>query len=88
MVSVGGKLEKTFLDSPVVDRKGYPYFVNPVSDGIPVVEAGLLEEICDRFLEKTDFDCDLILAPEAMGIHLATALCMRTGKPFAVIRKR
>lgn len=88
MVTGTGKLEKAFLESPVIDKKGYPYFVNPVSDGIPLVEPELLSEITDRLLENAKLDCDLILAPEAMGIHLATAVSMRTGVPFAVIRKK
>jgi adenine phosphoribosyltransferase len=33
-------------------------------------------------------DCDLILAPEAMGIPLAVPLSLRTGIPYNVVRKR
>ena len=35
-----------------------------------------------------DLDCDVILSPEAMGIQYATALTIRTGIPFQIIRKR
>lgn len=82
------RLEEAFLNSPVVDFGGYPYFVNPMSDGIPRVDRDLLDEVADAILEVADMDCDLILAPEAMGIPLAVMVTERTGIPFAVIRKR
>ena len=88
MVAGRGILEECFLSSIVVDKGGYPYLVNPVSDGVPKITKELLDDIVDRFVEICDFECDEILAPEAMGIHLATAVCMRTGIPFLVIRKR
>lgn len=88
MVAGRGILEECFLSSYVVDKGGYPYLVNPVSDGVPAVTKELLDDIVDRFVDVCDFECDYILAPEAMGIHLATAVCMRTGIPFLVIRKR
>lgn len=81
-------LTRSFLSSPVVDFGGYPYFVNPVSDGIPRMERELIEEIVDGIIDVADLDCDLVLAPEAMGIPLATGITLRTGIPFAVIRKR
>ena len=81
-------LEKAYLESPVVDKGGYPYFVNPISDGIPRVDPALLEEVVGGLCDLCSGDIDLILAPEAMGIHLATGVSLRTRIPFAVIRKR
>lgn len=81
-------LSKSFLESQVVDMDGYPYFVNPVSDGIPAIDRGLLEEVSKGITDVCTMDCDLILAPEAMGIPLATTLTLRTGVPYSVIRKR
>ena len=81
-------LKKSFLTGPVVDRDGYPYYVNPISDGVPPTDPALLEEVIDGLLDVCEFDCDLILAPEAMGIPLAAVLSLRTGIPFGVIRKR
>ena len=81
-------LERAYLSSPVVDMNGYPYFVNPISDGVPCVEPALLEEVVAGLESLCEGDYDLILAPEAMGIHLAAGLSLRTGKPFSVIRKR
>lgn len=81
-------LKNSFLSGPVVDRNGYPYYVNPISDGIPLIEPSLLEEAVDGLLDICDFDCDVILAPEAMGIHLAAAVSLKIRIPFNVIRKR
>ena len=81
-------LTASFLSSPVVDRNGYPYFVNPVSDGIPRMDAALLDEVADGIVSLCDLDCDVVLAPETMGIPLAVCITLRTGVPYAVIRKR
>lgn len=82
------RLIESFLSSPVVDLHGYQYFVNPVSDGIPRMDRELLDEISDAIVDIADLDCDLILAPEAMGIPLAVGVTERTGIPYSVIRKR
>ena len=88
MPSALRRLRETFLASPVVDKNGYPYFVNPISDGIPLMDGELLGEVIDGLISITDLDCDMILAPESMGIPLATGITLRTGVPFSVIRKR
>ena len=81
-------LESSFLSSPVVDLDGYPYFVNPVSDGIPCMTRELLDEVVDGIVSVADLDCDIVLTPEAMGIPLAACITERTGIPYSVIRKR
>ncbi len=81
-------LRKSFLEGPVVDMGGYPYFVAPLSDGAPRIDKALLDEVIDGIIEVSDLDCDVILAPEAMGIPLATGLTLRTAIPFLVIRKK
>ncbi len=81
-------LERNFLQGPIVDIDGYPYFVTSLSDGIPRIDSALLIEVLDNIQEVSELDCDVILAPEAMGIPLATGLSLRVGIPFLVIRKR
>lgn len=81
-------LRKSFLESLVVERNGYPYFINPISDGIPLTDPALLDEVLNGLLRICRFDCDVILAPEAMGIPLAAGISMKTGIPYSVIRKR
>lgn len=83
-----GRLSESFLEGPVVDIGGYPYFVNPLADGVPRVDPELLNEAVDGLLGIAGTGYDVVLAPEAMGIPLGTALSLRTGIPFSVIRKR
>jgi adenine phosphoribosyltransferase len=74
--------------APVINIAGYDYFIHPLTDGIPRVDPLLLNETVEALLQVGQFDCDLILAPEAMGIPLAVALSLRLGIPYSVVRKR
>ena len=83
------RLSQSLLDAPIVEKEGYHYFVHPVSDGVPPLEPALLREIAVRILKKVDFEgVDKIVAPEAMGIHISTAVSLMTDTPMVVIRKR
>ena len=81
-------LKATLAESPVVKRGEYEYFVHPITDGIPSVEPSALTEVVDAMLAIGNFDCDMIVTIEALGIPLATALSFKTGKPFNIVRKR
>jgi adenine phosphoribosyltransferase len=81
-------IKRAYLESKIVMKGDYPYFVNSISDGNPAVTRELLDEIVGGFQRLSNLDCDIFLAPEAMGIPIAAALTMRTGKPFQIIRKR
>lgn len=74
--------------SQIILKDGYPYIVNPLIDGIPRMDPELLKEVTDRMLQICEFDCDLILAPEAMSLPYVTVISLATGVPFSVIRKR
>ena len=52
------------------------------------MEPDILNELTDVIINNLDLNVDKIVAVEAMGIHLATALSLATGIPFVVIRKR
>lgn len=82
------RLKVSLEECPVVRMGDYEYFVHPITDGIPRMDPNLLQEVVDRILEVGDFDCDLIMTPEAMGIPLAVPLSLRTGIPYNVVRKR
>lgn len=89
MIEMLEKLKSTLEKSPVIKKGEYHYFVSPVTDGIPLTEPNLLMEIVDAIEKKFDLeDIDKIVCIEAMGIHLATALSIKTGIPFVVIRKK
>lgn len=74
--------------SPVIPKGGYPYIVTPLMDGIPAIDPKTLHSVVDRMVRIAKFDCDLIVAPEAMGIPYATLISAKKGIPFSIIRKR
>ncbi|MFB6283079.1 MAG: hypoxanthine/guanine phosphoribosyltransferase [Halobacteria archaeon] len=83
------KLEESLRGSPVVEKEDYSYFVHPITDGTPPLEPGLLREISARIVNLVDVeDVDKIVAPEAMGIHISTALSIFIDVPVVVVRKR
>jgi len=81
-------LKKAYLDSEIVMMGDYPYFINAISDGNPQITCELLDEVVHGISSSIKLECDLIIAPEAMGIPYATAMTMRTGIPFQIIRKK
>ena len=82
------RLHESLHEAPIIDKDGYEYLVHPISNGVPVLEPGLLREVVIDIMQQSDFNVDKIVAPEAMGIHLATALSLQTDVPLVVIRKR
>ncbi|MBI2078048.1 MAG: adenine phosphoribosyltransferase [Euryarchaeota archaeon] len=82
------KLSRTLQAAPVVRMRDYDYFVHPITDGIPAVDPSLLREVVAAMRTHLPPAFDLFLAPEAMGLPLATALSLETGHPFLVARKR
>ncbi len=83
------ELKKSLLECPVVEKGDYHYFVHPISDGVPLVEPGLLEDIADYVIENYDMESvDKIVGIQSMGIPLATALSLKSRVPFLIIRKR
>lgn len=81
-------LKASLENARVVKLQDYDYFVFPIADGIPSVDARLLAEVTDAIHSRIEGDYDKIVTAEAMGIHLAAGLTLKTGKPFTVIRKR
>jgi adenine phosphoribosyltransferase len=82
------RLRESLHSAPIIDKDGYSYLVHPISNGVPMLEPALLREAIVEIMQRVDFDIDKIVAPEAMGIHLATALSLQTDVPLVVIRKR
>jgi adenine phosphoribosyltransferase len=82
------KLRMSLENAPVVKFQDYDYFVFSIADGIPAIEKDLFEEVIDAMHSRITGDYDKIVTAEAMGIHLAAGLSLRTGKPFTIIRKR
>ncbi len=80
--------KKSLREATVIRYGDYDYFVHPVTDGVPSVNPKLLDEVLIAFEKSGNFKCDLILAPEAMGIPFAVPLSLRLGIPYSIMRKR
>lgn len=67
----------------------YDYVVNPLSSGVPEIPTEALWGCAFEVARISDIKrCNKIVAPEAMGIQIATALSLVTGIPMLVIRKK
>ena len=82
------KLKISLINAPIIKKGEYNYFVHPITDGIPLVEPSILEEVADGISKFGNMDVDKIVCVESMGIHIATALSLKTRIPFVVVRKR
>lgn len=82
-------LQDSLRGSPIIWKGEYPYFIHPISDGIPRMEAEVLRATRDLIVSMVDWSqIDLIVSVEAMGLPLLAAVGEATGKPTVVIRKR
>ena len=82
-------LQDSLLGAPIIWKGDYPYFIHPISDGIPRMEAKVLRATRDLIVSIVDWnEIDLIVSVEAMGLPLLAAVGDATGKPTVVIRKR
>ena len=82
-------LQDSLRGSPIIWKGEYPYFIHPISDGIPRMDADVLRATRDLIVEMVAWSkIDLIVSVEAMGLPLLAAVGDATGKPTVVIRKR
>ncbi len=81
-------LKASLKGVPIVKRGEYHYFVHPITDGVPELQPGLIEEITSYIAKNADTNVDRIVTIEAMGIHIGTALSLATGIPLVIIRKK
>ena len=83
-------VDHSLESAQVMDRKGYPYLVHPLIDGVPRVEPALLQAWLDWATQQQDLiaQATVLLAPEAMGLPLVAPLSLATGLPYLVVRKR
>ena len=84
-----GVLEESLKGAPIIWKGDYPYFIHPISDGIPRMDPEVLKAVSTLIVESTDWEgVDLIVSVEAMGLPLLAAVGEATGIPTVVIRKR
>lgn len=82
------KLKRSLRECPVVRFGDYHYFVHPITDGIPLGDPEVLEEVLEEIVRRANLDCDKIVTAESMGFPLAAGLSLKTGIPYVFIRKR
>ena len=82
-------LQDSLRGAPIIWKGDYPYFIHPISDGIPRMEAKVLRASRDLIIDMVDWsEIDIVVSVEAMGLPLLAAVGEATGKPTVVIRKR
>ena len=82
-------LQDSLRGAPIIWKGDYPYFIHPISDGIPRMEAEVLRATRDLIVDIVDWsEIDIVVSVEAMGLPLLAAVGEATGKPTVVIRKR
>jgi len=82
-------LKQSLSDAPIIWKGDYPYFIHPITDGVPRLSPNVLEAIIDLSCNLINWqDIDVILGIEAMGLPLLAPLSIRTGIPMVIARKR
>ena len=82
-------LQDSLRGAPIIWKGDYPYFIHPISDGIPRMEAKVLRATRDLIIDMVEWsEIDIVVSVEAMGLPLLAAVGEATGKPTVVIRKR
>ncbi len=82
------KLIESLKDTPVIMKGDYPYFIHPLTDGVPELDPDIVREVVSGIIKVADLNVDKIVTIEAMGIPVATALSLSTNIPVVVVRKR
>ena len=82
-------LKQSLEKAPIIWKGDYPYFIHPITDGVPRLEPKVLEAIIELSVPLINWDnIDVILGIEAMGLPLMAPLSMRTNIPMVIARKR
>ena len=83
------RLRESLLAAPIIWKGDYPYFIHPLTDGVPRLEPSVLTAVVELIENAVNWDSiDLVLGIEAMGLPLTSPLSMRNNRPQVVVRKR
>ena len=74
-------LRASLADSLIVSKGEYQYFVHPLSDGVPLVEAAILDEAAAALAARVPEGSEILVTAEAIGLPLTAAVTLRTGLP-------
>ena len=76
-------LHESLRGSPIIWKGEYPYFIHPISDGIPRMDAEVLRATRDLIVESVDWtNIDLIVTVEAITdvVMIPTLVMNNTSK--------
>lgn len=82
------KIRKDVEESEVFMKGDYPYVVLSLCTGVPEIDPDSYQEAIDAMCEIGEFDCDLIISPEAMGILYGGPVSLRTAVPMMILKKK
>tara|TARA_Y100000766_G_scaffold155127_2_gene133178 strand:- start:2060 stop:2641 length:582 start_codon:yes stop_codon:yes gene_type:complete len=83
------RLKESLLAAPIIWKGDYPYFIHPLTDGVPRLDPAVLTAVVELIESTVDWNSvDLILGIEAMGLPLTSPLSMRNNISQVVVRKR
>ena len=83
------RLKESLLAAPIIWKGDYPYFIHPLTDGVPRLDPLVITAVVELIENTVDWDSiDLVLGIEAMGLPLTSPLSMRNSRPQVVVRKR
>ena len=83
------QLRASLQAAPVIWKGDYPYFIHPVTDGVPRMNPEVLTAITELVVGRVEWaGVDILLGIEAMGLPLTAPLSMATGIPLVIARKR
>ena len=83
------RLKESLLAAPIIWKGEYPYFIHPLTDGVPRLNPSVLTAVVEIIETSVEWQSiDLIVGIEAMGLPLTSPLSMRNNRPQVVVRKR
>ena len=89
MADAMDQLRASLKAAPVIWKGDYPYFIHPITDGVPRMDPAVLQAITELAQQRVNWsDVDVLLGIEAMGLPLTAPLSMATGVPLVIARKR
>ncbi|MEC7508716.1 MAG: hypoxanthine/guanine phosphoribosyltransferase [Candidatus Thermoplasmatota archaeon] len=89
MTDAMNQLRASLKAAPVIWKGDYPYFIHPITDGVPRMDPAVLQAITELAQQRVNWsDVDVLLGIEAMGLPLTAPLSMATGVPLVIARKR
>ena len=83
------RLKESLLAATIIWKGEYPYFIHPLTDGVPRLNPSVLTAVVEIIETSVEWQSiDLIVGIEAMGLPLTSPLSMRNNRPQVVVRKR